>query len=124
MTFSELLAQATKPGTVTGTPTGAPGPEGNPTTMIIWFVLIGVIFWFLLLRPKQKEQKQRAQMLSGIKKYDKVMTIGGVIGTVMEVRDEEIIVKVDDSTNTRIKFTRGAIQRILSSAESEKEKSE
>jgi preprotein translocase subunit YajC len=121
MTFSEILAAAEQPLTTT---TQQSPPQGSPYQMLLMFGFIGIIFWFLLLRPKQKEQKQRAQMLSGVKKYDKVMTIGGVIGTVMEVRDEEIIVKVDDSTNTRIKFTRGAIQRILTSAESEKEKAE
>jgi preprotein translocase subunit YajC len=120
MTFNEILAVA-QPATTT---TQQAQPQGSPYQMLLMFVFIGVIFWFMLLRPKQKEQKQRAQMLGGVKKYDKVMTIGGVIGTVMEVRDEEIIIKVDDSTNTRIKFTRGAIQRILTSAESEKEKAE
>lgn len=118
MMFSEILAQTAAP-----TTQSAPQP-GNPLQMLLTFLFIGIIFWFLLLRPKQKEQKQRAQMLSGVKKYDKVMTIGGVIGTVMEVRDEEIIVKVDDNTNTRIKFTRGAIQRILTPSDSEKEKAE
>ncbi len=124
MTFNDLLAQTTQRAAPTGTPAGDAGQQSNPMMLIIWLAMFGVIFWFLLLRPKQKEQKQRAQMLNAIKKYDKVMTIGGVIGTVMEVREEEIIVKVDDSTNTRIKFTRGAIQKVLSSAESEKEKPE
>jgi preprotein translocase subunit YajC len=85
--------------------------------MLIWLGLMAIIFWFLLFRPKQKEQKQRNQMLSSLKKYDKVMTIGGVIGTVMEVREDEVVLKVDESTNARIKFSRGAIQRILTSAE-------
>ncbi|MFA5863657.1 MAG: preprotein translocase subunit YajC [Phycisphaerae bacterium] len=95
-------------------------PQQPGYIMVVWIVALIAIFWFLLIRPKQKEQKQKERMLGGIKKYDKVMTIGGMIGTVMEVRDEEIILKVDDNANTRIKFTRGAIQRILSSAEADK----
>lgn len=110
--FLELLAQTPAPAT-------QPKTEG-PLSMLIWFGLIIVIFWFLLLRPKQKEQKQRDQMLRSVKKYDKVMTIGGIIGTVMEVRDDEIKIKVDESTNTRLTFTRSAVQRILSSAEPDK----
>jgi len=88
--------------------------------MIVWLALIFVVFWFLLLRPKQREQKQREKMLGCIKKYDKVLTLGGIIGTVMEIREDEVILKVDDSTNTRMKFVRGAIQRVLSSSESDK----
>ena len=70
--------------------------------------------------PAQQQQKQREQMLQSIKKFDKVITIGGMIGTVVDIRDDEIVLKVDDSTNTRIKFSRGAIQRVLASAEAEK----
>ena len=57
--------------------------------------------------------------LASIKKYDKVMTIGGIIGTVMEIREDEVILKVDDNTNTRMKFSRSAIQRPLSVQNSE-----
>jgi len=115
MMLNSLLVLAQTP-----VPTSAPAPRDNPLMVFVWMGLIVFVFWFLMLRPKQKEQKQRDQMLKAIKKYDKVMTIGGIVGTVMEVREEEIIIKVDENTNTRIKFTRGAIQRVLSSADADK----
>ena len=116
MTLMQILAQTTAP--VTETPTTP--SQGNPMQLIVMFVIFIGIFYFIALRPRQKEQKKRDQMLKTIKKYDKVMTMGGIIGTVMEVREEEIIIKVDDNSNTRIKFTRGAVQRVLSSADAEK----
>ena len=100
-------------------PTQPTQPQG-PGYMFIWILFAIVIFWFILFRPKQKERREKQQLLSSIKKYDKVLTIGGIIGTVMEVRDDEVIIKVDDNSNTRMKFIRGAIQKVISSAESEK----
>jgi preprotein translocase subunit YajC len=97
-------------------------PQGGPMQLLIMFAIFFVIFYFIALRPRQKEQKKRAQMLQAVKKYDKIMTIGGIVGTVMEVREDEVIVKVDDNNNTRIKFTRGSIQRVVNSADTDKEK--
>lgn len=108
MLLMNLLAQATQP---TTQPQGPGG--GGMMEMLLMFAAIGAVFYFIMLRPKQKEQKQRQDMLNNVQKYDKVMTIGGVVGTVMEVRDDEVIVKVDESTNTRMKFIRGAIQKVI-----------
>jgi preprotein translocase subunit YajC len=88
---------------------------------MLMIVIFFGIFYFIALRPRQKEQKKREQLLKSIKKYDKVMTIGGIIGSVMEIRDDEVILKVDDNTNTRIKFSRSAVQRVLNSADADKE---
>ena len=93
-----------------------PPPSGGLMQMMMPLLLIFAVFYFIMIRPKQKEQKRREQMLREVKKYDKVMTIGGIIGTVMEVRDDEVTVKVDDSTNTRMRFSRGSIQRVLKPA--------
>lgn len=78
-------------------------------------IIVFIIFYFIAIRPRQKEQKEREQMLRNLKKYDKVMTIGGIIGTIIEVRDNEVILKVDDNTNTRMKFAKSAIQKVLGS---------
>lgn len=92
----------------------------NMLMSLMPIVLILVVFYLVLMRPKQKEQKKRQQMLGEMKKYDRVMTIGGIVGTVMELRDDEVILKVDDSTNTRMKFGRGAIQKVLTGDQDEK----
>ena len=57
--------------------------------------------WLLIFRPKNKQEKQRVQMLSGLKKGDRIQTIGGILGTVVDVREDEVVVKVDETSNTK-----------------------
>jgi preprotein translocase subunit YajC len=59
-------------------------------------------------------------MLSELKKGDRVQTIGGILGTVVEARDTEILVKVDESSNAKIRFSRSAIHRVIEEEKSEK----
>jgi preprotein translocase subunit YajC len=79
-----------------------------PAVMIGGLVLL---FVFMGRKPRQQEKK-RQEMLANLKKGDKVTSIGGIIGSVMEVRENEITVKVDETSNTRVKFLRSAIRGI------------
>lgn len=91
-------------------------PQGAEGFMMFApLIAIGIVFYFLLLRPQRKEQASREAMLAALKKNDKVLTIGGVIGSVANISPDgqEVTLKVDD--NTRIKFIRSSIQRVLSS---------
>jgi preprotein translocase subunit YajC len=110
-----LLAQGTTPGT-NGTAPGGTPPTGIFQMLMSMgpLILIVVVMWVLLIGGKRKEQKQRDKMLSELKKGDKVETIGGIHGTVLEVRDGEVVVKVDESSNTKLKFSRRAIHRVIS----------
>jgi len=94
---------------------GGPAPAANPFGMI-WMVLVvlGVMIGFSMLSSR-KEKKKRAELLSSIKKGEKVLTIGGIIGTVAEVRDDEVVLRVDENSNTRMRFTRSSIQQVLKS---------
>lgn len=83
------------------------------------FALIFVIFYFLLIRPKRTEEKKRREMLGNIKRGDRVMTIGGIIGKVLETTDEEVVLKVDESANVKIRFRRSAIHESLEDASDE-----
>jgi preprotein translocase subunit YajC len=78
-------------------------------------IAIGIIFYILLLRPQRREQASRDAMLAAIKKNDRVLTIGGVIGSVANISPDgqEVTLKVDD--NTRVKFIRSSIQRVMQS---------
>ena len=105
-----LLAQAQSQPQQPASPMGA---------MLFPLLLMGIVFYFILIRPQSKERKQRDQMLKAIKKNDRVITVGGVMGTVQSVRDDEITLKVDESSNTKITFTRSAIQRIVSAGPAE-----
>ncbi len=101
---------------------GGEGGGGSPSILIL-YALMGVIFYFIFFRPQSKERKRRDAMLSAIKKNDKVVTAGGIIGTVTSTKDDEITLKVDESTNTKITFSRAAIQKVITASPSDDEKS-
>ena len=86
------------------------------------FIMIGgfLLLWFWMGRGRKKEQQKRKQMLEAIKKGDKVTSIGGIIGTVVDVRDDEVTVKVDESGNVRMRFARWAIRGVGDAAKAEK----
>ena len=74
---------------------------------IVPFVLIIAIFYFFLIRPQNKKQKETEKMIAALKKGDKVVTIGGIHGVVSSTKEKTVIVKVDD--NCKIEFSRSAI---------------
>jgi preprotein translocase subunit YajC len=86
-------------------------PGGQMVTMVITFGLIIAIFYFLVIRPQNKRQREAKNMLAALKKGDKIATIGGIRGVVTAVKDQTVTVKVDD--NTKIEFNKGAISSIL-----------
>jgi preprotein translocase subunit YajC len=83
-------------------------------------VVLG-IFWFVMSRDQRKKKGQRQQMLANLKKGDKVLTIGGAVGTIVGIKDTEVVVKVDESSNVKITFLRSAIDRVVSSREGTQE---
>ena len=77
-------------------------------------ILLGIlILYVFMFRSKGKERKQREQMLAHLKKGDRVQTIGGIIGHVVEARDADVLLKVDETSNTKIRFARSAIHRVI-----------
>jgi preprotein translocase subunit YajC len=80
-------------------------------------LLIGlvILFYFMIMRPQGKEQARRKAMLEAVKKNDRVVTAGGMYGVVTNVRKDadEITIKVDEATNTKIRVTFSAIARVL-----------
>jgi len=76
------------------------------------FVLMLAIFYFLLIRPQQKQQKARQAMLDGLKKGNKIITIGGIYGEIVEVKEDTLIIRVADKVE--IKTTRGAVSQVIS----------
>jgi len=91
------------------------GGGGGLFSMLPALIGIVVIFYFLMIRPERRKQKQHQAMLTEMKKNDRVETIGGIRGTVTNVqRDlDEITIKVDESTNTRLRMRVGAIARVI-----------
>lgn len=92
------------------TAAAASGGSGGLIQMI-WLPLMLVIFYFLLIRPNQKKQKQRQAMLQALKKGDKVITIGGLHGTIVEITDDVVVLRVNDVT--KLTFDRSAISNAI-----------
>jgi len=88
--------------------------QGSLFMSLIPFVLMFAIFYFLLIRPQQKRQKARNMMLANIKKGDKVVTVGGMHGKVVELTDDKAVLLVNDST--KLTFNRSAIDTVVASA--------
>ena len=91
---------------------------GDPSSFaisILPFVIIFVLFYFLLIRPQRREQSRRQMMLGAVKKNDRVVTVGGIYGVVTNVHREadEVTLKVDEATNTKLRVTLSSIGRVL-----------
>ena len=93
------------------------GNGGGMFSTVIMFSLIILIFYFMILRPQQKRQKERQKLLEGVKKGDKVITAGGVHGTVIGLEDKTVLVQVAE--NVKLKFEKSAISSITRDGESE-----
>jgi preprotein translocase subunit YajC len=104
-----------------GAPQGAGGQPASGMEQIMSFapfILIIAIFYFLIIRPQNKKQKETQKMLSELKRGDKVVTVGGVHGTIVSIKDSSVILKVDD--NVKIEFNRSAVATVTSVAKEEK----
>lgn len=89
---------------------GSASTTGALTGTLLPFLLIIIIFYFFLIRPQNKKQKETEKMLAALKKGDKVITIGGIHGTISSVKEKTVIVKVDE--NTKLEFNRSAIASV------------
>ncbi len=88
-----------------------PAQQANPILSFLPLILMFVVFYFLLIRPQQKRQKEIADMVKNLKKGDRIVTSGGIIGTVMAVHDDYVVLKVGDQ-ETKIEVLRSAIQEL------------
>ena len=95
-------------------------PTG-PAALMNFLPLIAIIaiFYFLIIRPQNKKQKETQKMLSALKKGDKIVTIGGIHGTIQTVRENTVIIRVDE--NTKLEFSRSAISSVVSQAKEDKD---
>jgi preprotein translocase subunit YajC len=99
---------------------GEAAPEGDLMQMIgpmLPFLVIGVLFWVLMIRPESKKTADLNKMREGLKKNDRILTIGGIFGTVVNVQKDakDITIRVDD--NTRIRVLRSSIALVLGEGE-------
>ena len=105
------------------TTTEAPpaGLGGGPFMLMIWLVLIAGVFYFLVMRPQKKKDQERKAMLSKVQKGDRVMTIGGIYGEVVAVKENYVLVQVDKERGTTLKVGRTAINNVVTTESAEQE---
>jgi preprotein translocase subunit YajC len=90
--------------------TTAQNPKGEMIKMIMTFAIFGAIFYFVLIRPQQKRAKQQAEMLKAIKRGDRIVTTGGIIGLVSSVKEKSLTIKSDDA---KMEITKSAVADVL-----------
>lgn len=107
-----LLAQQQQPGGLVG--------------MVLPLAMIGLLFFFMIIRPQQNEQRKREAMLKEIKKNDRVLTSGGIFGVVTNVQPEanEVTVRIDEKNDTKIRMQLSSISRVLTGDEVSETKTE
>ena len=77
-------------------------PQGGGWSMWIMLALIFVVMWFFMIRPQRKQQKELQAFRESLKNGDKVVTIGGIYGTVCEVKDDYVLIEVDKDVKIRV----------------------
>ncbi len=82
--------------------TAAPAAQGGGWSMWIMLALIFVVMWFFMIRPQRKQQKELDNFRNALKNGDKVVTIGGIYGTVCEVKDGYVLMEVDKDVKIRV----------------------
>lgn len=106
MNLISIVAQAT--------PAATQPAEQPPAWMqFVPIILLVVIFYVFMFRSKGKEQAKRKTMLEQMKKGDEVQTIGGEFGRVVDLRDDRVLLKVDETSNTKIWYARSAVHKVM-----------
>jgi preprotein translocase subunit YajC len=86
--------------------------QPNPLVQLAPMILIFFIFYFFIIRPQQRRQKELSKMVEGLKKGDKVVTAGGILGVVTGIQQDYVVIKTGDSDTTKMEVLKSAITGI------------
>ena len=94
-------------------------PRPSLSSFLIPFGMIAVLFYFMVIRPERRKKADLLAMLQNLKKNDRVITVGGIYGTIVNAPQgsKEVTLKVDENNNTRLRVLRSSISQVLSSDE-------
>jgi len=107
---------------------GAPGEDqtdqtegtGSPwggSTLWLMLAMVLVMYFFIFRGPRKRQEQQMQKMKTSLQRNVRVRTIGGIIGTVVDVREDEVVIKIDETNNTKMRVTMGAIGKVLAEEE-------
>ena len=102
-----MLLPSAESGGASGTAAGGASQWG----ILIVMPLIILVFYFLVMRPQNRKQKEAKKMLESLRKGDRIVTIGGLRGTVVSVKEDVVVLKVDD--NTKLEYSKNAVSTVL-----------
>lgn len=95
---------------------GGQGPaQQSSLFMFVWLGLMIVLFYFMLIRPQKRREKERQALLAAVKTGDRVLFAGGLLGTVANVKDKTLVVKIADGV--KVEVLRGAVSQVLAKGE-------
>ena len=94
---------------------GAQGGQGGGLTMLLMLALIFVVMWLFMIRPQQKRQKQLNEFRNNLSKGDKVVTVGGIYGTIVEVNENKVLLEIDK--DVKIKVDKASLVKDFSDAQ-------
>lgn len=95
-------------------------PQGGGTSMLLFLILMFAAMYFLMIAPQRKRQKQHQKMISELKTGDEVITIGGAMGTITNVKEKTFVIRFGD--NNKVEFLKSAIQEKLAVSDSKESK--
>jgi len=98
-----------------GNPSGAGGGSGSGLMTMLMFGSIFAIFYFMIIRPQKKQQNERKAMIEAIKRGDKIVTSGGIFGTVKDVKADRVIVTIAD--NVKVEVAKTAVNGVVAESE-------
>lgn len=107
-----LLAQTTAP-------TTQPEQPGFTMRTLIPMLLMVAVLYFFVFRAKRNQNKARTEMMEKLKPGQRIQTIGGILGVITQANEKEVTVKVDETNNVKIKFSRNAIHRVVDEEKTE-----
>lgn len=122
MNYTAIVAQADTQ------PAGAAQPQSPPLNFfsppIFGLLLAFAVFYFFIIRSQRRERQKHIDMLNSLKRNERVQTIGGVIGTIVDITPSEVVLKVDEANNVKVRFVRSAVKEVLREAPTTKEAGE
>ena len=91
-------------------PAQGAGSGASPLLSFLPLILIFVVFWFLIIRPQKKQQDQRRKMLEAVQRGDRVLTSGGIYGTVKDVKGDVLVITIAE--NVKVEIAKGAVTAV------------
>ncbi|MBX3363970.1 MAG: preprotein translocase subunit YajC [Phycisphaeraceae bacterium] len=96
--------------------TSGGGQRGGGFDLFLPMIIVLIVMLFFMSMAGRKQRRKQQALLSNLARHDRVQTVGGIIGTIVEVRDHEVVIQVDDVSKAKIRFVKSAVQQVLKKA--------